>query len=386
MASQDSLPPDISDGGAVGTHAAADDFEVLAAPATGSERNFIRLGLVPIACWRVDDVRFDFDSSVVLPAVRAELQLLADLIAIHTEKNAQRNVSKPPMLSLFGHADPVGQDDYNKALSGRRAAAIYGILTRRVDVWEDLYSNGGAFSKPASGDRWGARSIQRMLRAVFRPIAVDGIFGPDTRQALTDFQRKNGLAPDGDSGPATRGKLFRAYMDKVGVDSSGKPFQVEAAAGFLAHNADAAGKGDFQGCGEFNPVLIFSAKENKDFDQSTDKTPRNAANGPNRRVMALLFRPGSRIDPSRWPCPRANEGTSGCRKRFFSDGEDRRSRRLPDQDREYEQTRDTFACRFYDRISNNSPCDRPPLRPRTRLLHNRSEKRSHARRTRRRWR
>jgi len=27
-------------------------------------------------------------------------------------------------LSVFGHADPVGSDDYNKALSGRRAMAV----------------------------------------------------------------------------------------------------------------------------------------------------------------------------------------------------------------------------------------------------------------------
>jgi hypothetical protein len=44
-------------------------------------------------------------------------------------------------------------------------------------------------------------------------------------------------------------------------------------------------------------------------------------------------------------------------KRLFSDGEQRRSRRLPDKPRKYEQTKDTFACRFYDRLTRTSPCE-----------------------------
>ena len=104
-------------------------------------------------------------------------------------------------------------------------------------------------------------------------------------------------------------------------------------------------------------MLIFSEQENRAFEQVEDKMPRNAANAPNRRVIALLFRPGTRVDSDKWPCPRAKEGTAGCRKRFWSDGESRRTRRLPAADREYKQFRDTFACRFYDRIANNSPCD-----------------------------
>jgi hypothetical protein len=73
--------------------------------------------------------------------------------------------------------------------------------------------------------------------------------------------------------------------------------------------------------------------------------------------MTLLFRPGSRVAPAAWPCPRAKEGPAGCRKRFWSDAEKRRSTRLPDTARKFEDTRDTFACRFYQRLSGSSPCD-----------------------------
>lgn len=345
-------------GGVAGKHREPDSLQALVGPSTASEFNTVRLRPIPIACWRVDDVRFGFDSSFVLPEVKDEMQSLARLIADHTQQDSQKNLRRPPPISLFGHADPVNNDDYNKLLSGRRAAAIYGMLTRREEVWEDLFSNTGVFAQPVIGDKWGIRSIQIMLNELEGPVDITGQPGPQTQSAVQSFQSKNGLAPDGNPGPATRKKLFLAYMDAICIDGEGKPFKLDKTENFLAHNDDAGGKGDFQGCGEFNPVLIFSQKKNTEFERAKDKTIRNEANAPNRRVMALLFRPGSRVLPSKWPCPRAKEGVGGCRKRFFSDGEKRRSTRLPQQDRKFKDTRDTFACRFYDLLSNTSPCDR----------------------------
>ena len=73
--------------------------------------------------------------------------------------------------------------------------------------------------------------------------------------------------------------------------------------------------------------------------------------------MVLIFRKGSRVAPFKWPCPRVTEGVAGCKKRFWSDGEKRRSRRLPDEPREFEEAKDTFACRFYSRLVERSPCE-----------------------------
>jgi putative peptidoglycan binding protein len=341
-------------GGVSGKHAGTDTFSALVGPSTGSEFNTLRLRPIPIACWRVDDVRFGFDSSVVLPEVKDEMQSLAQLIAEHTQQDSKR----PPPISLFGHADPVNNDDYNKLLSGRRAAAIYGMLTRREEVWEDLFSNTGVFAQPVIGDKWGNRSIQIMLNELDGPVDINGQPGPQMQSAVQRFQSKNALAPDGNPGPATRKRIFLAYMDALCIDGAGKPFKLDKAENFLARNDDPGGKGDFQGCGEFNPVLIFSQQKNVQFENAKDKTIRNSANAPNRRVMALLFRPGSRVLPSRWPCPRAKEGVGECRKRFFSDGEKRRNTRLLNNDRKFSDTKDTFACRFYDRLNNTSPCDR----------------------------
>ena len=49
---------------------------VLVAPATGDEKNQYKEPLVPIACWRMDDIRFEFDSSFVGPDAAEEFKLL----------------------------------------------------------------------------------------------------------------------------------------------------------------------------------------------------------------------------------------------------------------------------------------------------------------------
>ena len=291
-----------SDGGIAGSHTAVADAGVLVGPSTASEQNLVTAGLIPIACWSVDDVRFNFDSSFVLPAVAKEIVALAKLREAHKKPVVPRTDPKLPQLifppfSVFGHADPVGQDDYNKLLSGRRAAAIYGLLTRRDEVWEDLYSNKGVFTGPAAGDKWGTPSIQTMLTALGFPSDSGGQAGSDITSAVRSFQSSQGLAADGNPGHDTRKKLFLAYMDKL----CGTDFKLDKEDDFLARGKDSAGKGDFQGCGEFNPRLIFSEQENQTFEKDKDKTLRNAANAPNRRVMVLLFRPAAKSWPRSGP-------------------------------------------------------------------------------------
>lgn len=54
------------------------------------------------------------------------------------------------------------------------------------------------------GDRGDlVRDLQLKLRAYGVGVAVDGDFGPVTKRAVTDFQRKFGLAIDGIAGPMT---------------------------------------------------------------------------------------------------------------------------------------------------------------------------------------
>ncbi len=333
-----------SEGGVIGEHPGSPPLHFFVGPATESQFNTLRLPLIPILCWKVQDIRFAFDSSFVTynadpltnPAdptsdptartfanedIRDELKLLASQI--------KQNPGCP--LSVFGHADPVGPpvdpDGYNKALSGRRATSIYALLISATQAAKAA----GLWQGIASRENWGPKQAGIM-------------------------QQATGL-PAGTSMTA----LISAYLPKL-VPPEFAALQI-GPANFLAQGADSQGKGDYQGCSSFNPLLIFSQQKEDRFAGADDKNSeayaaRNLANAPNRRVMVLIFNKGSKVDPAKWPCPSAAGDKAGCIKRFWSDGEKRRHSRLANVDRKYDKTQDTFACRFYDRLARTSPCDK----------------------------
>ena len=327
------------EGGHASAHPVAGSIPIHVAPSTsGKEINRLREELISTACWKLDDCRFAFDSSFVLPTSKPEFAELAVL----------RTVFPGSPLSLFGHADPVGDDTYNKALSGRRVRAIYAILIRDVAMWEHNFT-----SSDGTNDLWGLAQSQTMLRALgFDPGNEAGSATAQSTQAVKDFQTKNGLTPDGDPGKNTRAALIPQYFAFLSS-------LVLTKDDFLARGADPGGKGDYQGCSEFNPLMMFSAAENAQLSQDANKEERNRQNSVNRRVLALLFRPGTVVPPEKWPCPRSNEGPGACLKRFWSDAAARRS--FQGNRREFVATKDTFACRFYQRIAETSPCEGVPL-------------------------
>lgn len=72
------------------------------------------------------------------------------------------------------------------------------------------------------GDRGDAvRELQAALVKAGFNIAVDGIFGVKTKDAVMKFQRQNGLSVDGIAGPETLGVLFG---DDGGHVSTAAPF------------------------------------------------------------------------------------------------------------------------------------------------------------------
>lgn len=347
----------LSDGGVVGEHSPVEPFQFLAAPATSNEFNTARLRLIPIACFRIDDVRFKFDSSFVLPAIAPQLKALNNLL--------KKDANKGAPLSIFGHADPSFEgnfeltspthqqgDEYNKTLSGRRAIAIYALLVRDTAIWNSL------FATRFGGDDWGEDSIRTMLVATDPPASSppQGSSSSSSASSSSD-SASNSRVRDIAHDSGQRQQLFLKYMDVLCGD-----LKLDKSKDFLARGAGPDQKGDVQGCSRFNPLQLFSKEDELEFklggekqDKAVLKT-RNANNAPNRRVMVLVFRKGSQVLPSKWPCPTFKEGSSGCKKRFFSDGDTRRSTHVPGLDRKFTDSKDTFACRFYQRISDNSPC------------------------------
>ena len=333
-------PGNATSGGISGTHPPRTNLPLYVAPTPAQDFNALRRLLLPVACWRLEDLRFDFDSSFVRPEAALEMAALADLRTAHAGAPA----------SIFGHADPVGSDDYNKTLSGRRAMAIYALLVRDVARWEKLYSH------KLGGDDWSTRAVQWMLRTVgIDPGHVDGKTGGITKQAVKIYQDSKGLSVDGDPGPDTRKALFADYMDQICCDSDGKPYKLDPKVDFLNAGSDSALRGDVQGCSEFNLMLVMSTDEDRAMAAPEKRTERDATNLTNRRVLVFLFPPGAKIDLATWPCPSFDDGPGKCKAAFWPDGDTRRApgsvRRL------YGNTRDTMACRFYDRMARRSPCE-----------------------------
>ena len=293
----------------------ADVFRVSPTTVPG-KFNTLRAPLAPRATWLLDDIRFALDSSFIYPEAAEDFALIAAL----------RHDHPGAPLALFAHADRSGEEDYNKKLSGRRAVAVYAVLTRKVELWEQLYST------PYGNDRWGDAELDAMIAAVERAEpATEGAGSPSSAQ------RK-----------AARAMLFRDYMDVLCRDLAGTPFTLDATSDFLGGGADPRGKVDYQGCGELNPVVSLSASELRALSGPDSKVALADAHAPNRRVTGIFFAPGSRVESGKWPCPRALEGNAGCHKRMWSDG---KARLTPGAARRtHEAHGDTFACRFYDRL------------------------------------
>jgi hypothetical protein len=285
------------------------------APTLADERNTIELDIIPVACLSLNDILFEFDSSFVTPDAVKVFRHLPALRERH------RNITgEPPLMSVFGHADPVGDEVYNKTLSGRRARAVYAVLTGDAAIWQALLNT------PFGGDNWAAKPVAKRMAAALGEQAG---------------RPASALIPD-----------YLAFLNPNPVDKSE----------FLGRGGDPGGKADVQGCGEFNPLIILSQKDAKTL--TTEQ--RNAANTPDRRVVVFFFNAQREVTPALWPCPRATEGPGGCRKRFFPDaatrlsaGEHRREHKEPQGGGDDPTVADdTFACRFYQRIAGPSPCEK----------------------------
>ena len=312
----DALDPEDEIGGDAASHPEFLFPSVFVGPATSDQFNTIEEWIRPVACWRLDDTRFEFDSSFVKPGAARELRMLIDVRTDHPNAT----------LSLFGQADPVGSHDYNKALSGRRARAVYGMLTRNADIWEQLFKQ----DPKCPGDVWGKPSLETMLTTVGRPAEDSGK-----------------LANDAEG----RKALYLQYMEKL----CGPKLKLDPKTDFLARGGDANLRGDVQGCSEFNAIMRFSASENAKLSQASKKAERDTENAPNRRVVAFLFSKDLLVDPGRWPCPAATEGVTKCNKRLFVDHEKRRANQA--NRRTFADDKNTFECRFYHRLAIQSPCE-----------------------------
>ena len=358
----------------IASHPVRVHLPVLVAPSTGDAKfNTVRAPLLAIGCWKLPDGFFDFDSTFVLPAAAVAFQKFAEF---RTELAHPETGEQPP-ASIFGHADATGPEPYNSMLSAHRAAAVYAILTRDLTLFDKVRSD----AANTVGKPWGDRADRKMLSLVLDPDTKAPYYTPPdgkakrakaTSDAIRRFQQVHSQPETGALTPKQRKDLmYPEYMDALchlpdAEPVKGARYVMDPASDFLARGKGERAhkgeyKGDFQGCGEFNPVMYFSRDEDKRFANPANHKERDQKNRRNRRVLIFLFKHGTVIEQSKWPCP--NFGEQGvaqagkCHERLWSDAERRDKDRLPDKRRWFEDQEDTFRCRFYHGIAVKSPCE-----------------------------
>ncbi|MBW8358314.1 MAG: OmpA family protein [Weeksellaceae bacterium] len=85
-------------------------------------------------------VNFAFDSSDLSIASRANLDKLSEILINNPDTN----------INVYGHTDSKGTEEYNKALSDRRAAAVKNYLVAKGVASSRLYTMGMGESDPKS--------------------------------------------------------------------------------------------------------------------------------------------------------------------------------------------------------------------------------------------
>lgn len=193
---------------------------------------------------RIRGMLFDTNRAFLLPAALEHLPRLTALYADNPQSK----------LLLVGHTDTTGEPDFNDPLSLERAQSVAAFLADDVDTWLAWYEDSIPLEK-----RWGAYEDSAMLAAVYARSGEDVQGSP-----LRHFQSSRGLAVDGIAGPDTREALIDEYM---GLDGTTLPAGVEIQA---------------FGCGESFPL----DEEGGDVASSAP----DGSNVPlNRRVELFFF-------------------------------------------------------------------------------------------------
>ena len=247
----------------------------------------------------LQDITFGSNKSVLRPSSTAALKVLCSQI------KSWRAKTPDGKLAIFGHADAVGKEEPNKALSERRAKSVYAFLMKDARSWEEL----------GKEEKWGLAPIQDLLKHLGHdPGASDGQDGPKTQEAVKSFQTQKNLTVNGNADEKTREALFQAFMDDCNeLELKKKEF-------------DDVNGSPTAGCSEFNLA---------------EKT--QGASKANRRVSVLLLKANKNF-PIRYPCAKGDVGA--CKSQVGRKGERRTA---------------GFGCLFYDHLVTEEKAKTEPV-------------------------
>ena len=238
-------------------------------------------------CHSISGVYFDYNQSFLYPEAASLLESFAGY--------AEQEESK---LMLFGHTDDTGDKQDNKALSLRRAQAVFAVLTGNAEMWE----------KNSFRESWGLNCYQIMLKFLgneYDPGNAHGGDSPENKLAIEKFQTDFACSVSGDLNDETKSKIITEYINKLFPNP-------------LSENSFT--NEQVMGCADFNPIAEVKSK-----------------NEYNRRVTIYVFHE-QRIP--NFPC-RALDPLV-CDKQIF-----------PDDNRFTKG----FSCSFYDSLGEDCACD-----------------------------
>jgi OOP family OmpA-OmpF porin len=105
-------------------------------------------------CWVVNNINFDTGKYDIKPVYYGQLNEIASIM------NANANIK----ITIEGHTDNVGGDDYNQKLSEQRANAVMQYLTSAdVDPFRLRAVGKGEGQPVASNDTSNGRALNRRI-------------------------------------------------------------------------------------------------------------------------------------------------------------------------------------------------------------------------------
>ncbi len=164
-------------------------------------------------------------------------------------------------------------------------------------------------SHPLTGDD--VASLQAKLQELgFAVARVDGIFGPDTQRAVTEFQRNMGLPSDGTCGPST----FKALQRIRPMATGGRPDALRASEAVRAAGPRLSGKTVVIDPGHGGFDYGWEGYGLRESDVAYDLASRIEGRlGRDRRTGLSVSRSGSRAGRAGPGCVRQRDGRESVR-------------------------------------------------------------------------
>ncbi|HEX2959398.1 MAG TPA: OmpA family protein [Chitinispirillaceae bacterium] len=224
----------------------------------------------------IEDTLFRHKSAVFLPDNQqreeqgTDQQEIVDGFLVLSDVLKWANSHKNYKLLLAGHTDTSGPDDYNFKLSKVRAESILNLLVDQKEPWVDIVNTYNTVYDKQHILKW----IASTYAVNCDPGKIDGIEGPDTQKAISNFQNEAGIASDGIFGKHTWGAVYDRYQQyvtgKMNTDEESKKALSNRTSLNWAYLDTKA-----VGCGELWPLAYVGQDEMK--------------SQVNRRVEVLFF-------------------------------------------------------------------------------------------------